>query len=240
MAYADLHCHLLWDTDDGCRDVAESLELCTALAAHGFSDAAPTPHAWPELPDARANAARRDELKALLVEKGISLALHAGAENRLDGALLDRAQLGDARHLGVGTWLLAEAPHSLPLPGIEQLCFRLRVAGHRVLIAHPERCRIFLDDTQLAQRLVDAGCALQLELGTLAGIYGKEATKLARRLLDAGLYAVAASDVHRPTSGIRLLEQGMPALRKAIGDKQLALMLDENPHRILRGEALVA
>jgi len=240
MAYADLHCHLLWATDDGCRDAAESLELCAALVANGFSEAAPTPHAWPELPGAAANAARREELARLLAEKGVALALHAGAENRLDGELLERIAREDARPLGAGKWLLAEAQHTLPHPGLEQLCFRLRVAGYRVLVAHPERCRAFRDDADLGRRLVESGCALQLELGTLAGIYGKDAMKAARKLLDAGLYAVAASDVHRPQSGIRLLEQGLPALRKAVGEAALTLLLDENPRRILRGEALAA
>jgi protein-tyrosine phosphatase len=238
MPYADLHCHLLWATDDGCRDESESLALCRALAEHGFSDAAPSPHAWPENPDARANGARRGELAALLAENGIALALHAGAENRLDGELLERARKQDARPIGAGNWLLAEASHHLPNPGLEELCFRLRVEGYRVLIAHPERCRAFFDDAALAQRLVESGCALQLELGTLANIYGKDSARLGRKLLDAGLYAVAASDVHRPQSGIRLLELGLPALRKAVGEVALLRLLDENPRRILRGEAL--
>ncbi len=237
MGYADLHCHLLWDTDDGCRDADESLALCNALVQSGFSEAAPTPHAWPELPDAASNGARRGELKALLEENGVALALHPGAENRLDGALLERIAQGDARPLGAGNWLLAEASHQLPQPGLEELCFRLQVSGKKILVAHPERCRCFFEDPQLAQRLVDSGCALQLELGTLAGIYGKDAARMGRKLLDQGLYAVAASDVHRPQSGIRLLEQGIPALRRAVGEPGLTRLLDENPRRILRGEA---
>jgi hypothetical protein len=44
--------------------------------------------------------------------------------------------------------------------------------------------------------------------------------------------------VHRPTSGIRLLEQGMPILRKAVGEAAMTTLLDTNPRRILRGEAL--
>jgi len=240
MGYADLHCHLLWATDDGCRDADESLALCSALVAHGFTDAAPTPHAWPELPNAVTNAARRAELQALLAEKKIGLTLHPGAENRLDGDFLDRCmrKAPDIRPLGAGNWVLAETSHQMPQPGLAELCFRLQISGVRVLIAHPERCRCFFDDPNLAQRLVDAGCALQLEIGTLANTYGKDAMKLARKLLDAGLYSVAASDVHRPTSGIRLLEQGMPILRKAVGEAAMTTLLDTNPRRILRGEAL--
>jgi protein-tyrosine phosphatase len=198
-----------------------------------------TPHAWPELPGAEANRLRRAELQALLAERGIALELHPGAENRLDGELLDRCQRGDARPLGAGPWLLVEAPHMLPLPGLEQLAFRLRVAGQRLLFAHPERCRAFHDDPQLARRLVASGAALQIELGSLAGTYGKPAQRLARTLLDEGLVAVAASDVHRPQGAEKILGEGLPALRKAVGDPALEQLLDHNPRRLLRGEALL-
>lgn len=238
MPYADLHSHLLWKTDDGALDQGESLELCGALVRAGFSDAACTAHSWPEFPDAAANALRRAELQALLDERGIALRLHPGAENRLDGALLDRAQRGDARPLGAGNWVLVEAPHRLPLPGLAELCFRLQIAGLRPLFAHPERCRAFLDDPGLAERLVQAGCALQIELGSLSGAYGKPALRLARTLLDQGLVAVAASDVHRPQSAARLLDLGLPALRKAVGESALTLLLDQNPRRVLRGDPL--
>jgi protein-tyrosine phosphatase len=238
MSFADLHCHLLWATDDGPRDQDESLRLCELLVEHGFSDAAPTPYAWPELPSAAENAARRAELQALLEGRRIPLRLHPGAEHRLDGALLERIGQGDVRPLGPGPWVLVEAPHSLPLPGLEQLIFRLQIAGQRVLVAHPERCRAFEDDHGLARRLTEAGCALQLEIGALAGHYGRPAKKLAQRLLGDGLYSVAASDVHRPQSAEKLLTEGLPLLRKAAGDALLRTLLDDNPRRVLRGEAL--
>ncbi len=242
MPFTDLHSHLLWETDDGALDEGESLQLCESLVRAGFSDAACTAHAWPELPDAAANAERRAELQALLDQRGIALRLHPGAENRLDGALLERVARGDARPLGAGPWVLpwvlVEAPHQLPLPGLAELCFRLQIAGLRPLLAHPERCRAFHDDAGLAARLVQAGCGLQIELGSLSGAYGKPALRLARRLLDQGLVAVAASDVHRPTSGARLLEFGLLALRKAVGEAALSLLLDQNPRRVLRGDPL--
>lgn len=238
MPFVDLHSHLLWKTDDGPQGAAESVELCRLLAQAGFGEAACTPHSWPELPGADANATRRGELQTLLEQEGVSLRLHPGAENRLDGDLLERATRGDARPLGAGSWVLVEAPHKLPLPGLAELCFRLQIAGLRPLVAHPERCRAFFDDPGLAARLVHNGCALQIEVGSLAGVYGKPALKLARTLLDQGLVAVAASDVHHPESAARLLDLGLPALRKAVGEEALALLLDQNPRRVLRGDAL--
>jgi protein-tyrosine phosphatase len=212
--------------------------LCAALAAAGFSDAAPSPHAWPELSDGAATEVKRAQVASLLAAAAIPLALHASAENRLDGELLERAGRGGARPIAGGKWVLVEAPFNLPLPGAEQLCFRLQIAGLRPLIAHPERCRAFQEDPGLARRLVDAGAALQLNLGSLVGFYGPPPKRLAERLLADGLYAVAASDLHRPDAAPRVLGDGMAALRRLAGDASLELLLDRNPHRLLRGEAL--
>jgi protein-tyrosine phosphatase len=238
MGYLDLHVHLLWGLDDGARDEDESLELCAALAGAGFTAAAPSPHALPELPGEAEAEERRVQLVALLGERGLGLELHRGAENRLDGELLERAGRGAARPVGAGPWVLAEAPFSLPLPGAEQLCFRLQVAGLRPLLAHPERCRAFQDDPALARRLVEAGSALQLNLGSLVGVYGRDVRRRAERLLAEGLYAVAASDLHRPEAADRTLGEGLEALRRQAGDAAVQLLLDQNPHRLLRGEVL--
>lgn len=239
MGRVDLHCHLLWATDDGAADAEESLALCSALAGAGFSDAAPSPHAWPELPDMARNQARRAELQALLDARGVPLRLHPGAENRLDGELLERVARGDARPIGGGPWVLVEAPHRVPLANLEELCFRLQVAGLLPLLAHPERCRSFFDDKALARRLVESGCALQIEVGSLAGVYGRDARKLAATLLDKGLAAVAATDVHHLASATRILGEGLEALEAEVGAAGLARLLEENPRRILAGERLL-
>jgi protein-tyrosine phosphatase len=238
MPFADLHAHLLWGLDDGARDEPESLQLCRLLAEQGYSDAAATPHAGPELPDAAAADGRRAELAASLSAAAVPLRLHPGAEHRLDGDLLEQAARGAARALGRGRWVLAEAPLELPLPGMEQLCFRLQVLGLQPLLAHPERCRAFQDEPALAQRLVAAGAALQLDLCALVGAYGHAARKLAERLLGEGLYAVAASDLHRAEPSMRLFPPALAAIRRLAGEASALRLLDRNPHRVLRGEAL--
>jgi protein-tyrosine phosphatase len=238
VPFADVHCHPLWAVDDGPRTADEAVRLCRELAARGFDDVAATAHAWPELPDAVQTAARRAELQALLAAQGVPLRLHAGAENRLDGELLERVARGDARPLGAGNWVLVEAPHRLPLPGMAELCFRLQISGLRVAVAHPERCRAFHDDQGLAARLSQAGCALQVELGSLAGAYGRAPARLARELLDAGLVSLAASDLHTAGAAGRLLDEGLAAMHKAVGHKAMQLLLDDHPRRVLRGEPL--
>lgn len=241
MGFVDLHVHVLWGVDDGCETPEETLDAARLLASLGWDELAPSPHAVPELPshDPAACEARRAEAAALLAREGVALTLHANAENRLDEAFMARAE-DPAGRRGIGPsarWVLVEAPFQQALPALPELVFRLRRKGISPLLAHPERCLEFERPGRAAE-VVRLGGAHQLDLGALAGVYGRAARKQAERFLGEGLYAVAASDLHRPEKARRWLEAGLRALEKRAGGDGLRALCAENPRRILRGEEL--
>lgn len=239
MGFVDLHDHVLWGLDDGCRTPEEALEAVRLLVSIGYDELAPSPHAIADLPsgDADACLARRNELVSLLAESGVPVALHAGAENRLDEEFLARSADADRRR-GIGEggrWVLVEAPFESRLPALLDVVFRLRRRGISPLFAHPERCLEF-ERPGVAQEVIRLGGAHQLNLGALAGTYGRAARRQAERFLGEGLYAVAATDLHRPEDARRWLEAGLRALEKQAGREALRRLCEENPRRILRGE----
>jgi protein-tyrosine phosphatase len=240
MGFVDLHCHLLWAVDDGCETPAETLAAARLLVDLGFSDAAPSPHAVAGLPSgdpARADA-RRAEAEDLLRREGIPLALHRNAENRLDAEFLARAE-GDRRR-GVGPsqrWVLLEVPFDAAVPALPDLVFRLRRMGILPLFAHPERCAEFERPGRAAE-VVRLGGALQLNVGALAGVYGKGPRRIAERLLDEGLYAVAATDLHRADGAQDWLDEALALLERRVGVDGLERLLAIHPRRVLAGEEL--
>ncbi len=240
MRYVDLHCHLLWDLDDGCETPEETLAAARLLVELGFTDAAPSPHAVPGLPsgDPSRAEARRAEATALLAREGVALALHANAENRLDDEFLARA--GGAGRRGIGAtqrWVLVELPFRAAVPALPDLVFALQRKGVSPLFAHPERCVEF-ERPGRAEEVVRLGGALQLNAGALAGVYGRPARKVAERLLSEGLYAVASTDLHRPDGVREWLDEALSAMEKRAGAAALDRLLGENPRRILAGEDL--
>jgi protein-tyrosine phosphatase len=181
---------------------------------------------------------RRAEAEALLREKGIPLALHRNAENRLDAEFLARAE-GDGRR-GVGAsqrWVLLEVPFDAPVPALPDLVFRLRCLGILPLFAHPERCAEF-EPAGRAAEIVRLGGALQLNVGALAGVYGKRARRVAERLVDEGLYAVAATDLHRADGAHDWLDEAIALLERRAGADGLERLLAVNPRHVLAGEEL--
>jgi protein-tyrosine phosphatase len=240
MGLVDLHCHLLWALDDGVESVEEALAAARLLASLGFTDAAPSPHANPDWPsgDEATCEARRLELQALLQAEGVALTLHRNTENKLDEEFLARAD-GPARR-GVGEsqrWALVELPFRGGVPALPDLVFRLRRKGVSPLFAHPERCAEFERPGQ-AEEVVRLGGALQLNVASLIGLYGKTPRKLAERFLGEGLYAVAATDLHHPAGAEEWIPEALDALEKRVGRQAFDQLTSANPRRVLQGEEL--
>lgn len=240
MAFVDLHSHLLWALDDGCQTPQETLAAARLLVELGWRESAPTPHAHPNCPsgDPAACAARMAEAQALLDGEGIALKLHAGAENALDERYLERLGTGERRGLGAsGRWALLELPFRMAVPSMPDLLFHLARRGVRPLIAHPERCLEF-ERPDRAAEAIRLGGALQLNLGSLSGVYGRDVRKLAERFLDEGLYAVAATDLHHPEGADEWLAEALEALEGRAGADAVERLCSVNPSRILAGEEL--
>jgi protein-tyrosine phosphatase len=242
MGLVDLHSHILWGIDDGCETPAETMAAARLLVELGFSDAAPSPHAVAGLPsgDQVRAAARLADAEALLREGGIALVLHRNAENRLDEEFLAHAD-GEGRR-GIGPsqrWVLVEVPFEGSVPALPDLVFRLRRKSVLPLFAHPERCAEFERPGRAAE-VVRLGGALQLNVGALAGVYGKGPRRLAERFLDEGLYAVAATDLHHAAGAHDWLGEALAALERRAGTEGLERLMGDHPRRILAGKELDA
>lgn len=240
MGLVDLHCHLLWALDDGVETAEEAVAAARLLASLGFSDAAPSPHANPDWPsgDEAACERRRAELQALLAAEGIGLTLHRNTENKLDEGFLARADGPGRRGLGEAQrWALVELPFRGGVPSLPDLVFRLRRKGISPLFAHPERCAEF-ERPGRAEEVVRLGGALQLNVASLIGLYGKTPRKLAERFLDDGLYAVAATDLHHPAGAEEWIPEALDALETRVGRQAFDRLLSDHPRRVLLGEEL--
>lgn len=132
--------------------------------------------------------------------------------------------------------LLEFQPTNIP-HDLNAVLFRIRLAGYRPLFAHPERYADFARDLEAVERLVLNGALLQLDVASLAGGYGAAQESRAWRILDRGLYHVAASDLHS-AEGIDAVMAGIKRLQKSVGDTTANALLAVNPRRIVHGEEI--
>ncbi len=228
----DLHSHLLPAIDDGPATVEGSLAILRAAAEAGTTMLTATPHVSARYRnDAASIAAAADLLAAARAErKDAAVEVRLGAEvaytliSELDSDELPRLCLGD------GPWVLLEPPFNQVVAGLDATVAQLHHLGHRVLLAHPERCPAFHRDLALLESLVDAGVLTSITAGSLGGQFGSQARRLAFALLDRGLAHNVASDAHDPVSrppsiARELRDAGRPGLEDWLTEEVPAAIL---------------
>jgi len=136
--------------------------------------------------------------------------------------------------------VLAEVPYGELQPQFEDLVFRLRVLGLRVLLAHPERSPTFQRDPARLRGLLEQGCLVQVTASALASERrGSRSRKLAHRLVHEGAAHVIASDTHRAGGSRASLADAVAALRD-VAPLRAEWMVTEAPAAILAGDPLPA
>jgi protein-tyrosine phosphatase len=216
----DLHSHILPGLDDGPATMDGSLDLARAAVDAGTRTILATPHIndYAAIDPARI-AAGIDELRPALADAGIPLEVLPGGEI----AIWRLVDLDDdtlrALALGGGPYLLVESPFSPVVGDFEPMVLDLHARGHRVLLAHPERCPAFQRDPARLARLVDAGALVQITAGSMSGGFGSTVRRFTATLLREGLGHVVASDAHdhvkRPPglqAGFGVLERELPGI----------------------------
>ena len=231
----DLHCHVLPGIDDGPETIEGSVAIARAAAAAGIRTLVATPHVAAQYPnDAETIARLVVEVSERLERERIPVAVLPGAEIAITHLPeLDPAQLS-LLGLGGGPWLLVEPPFSPVAPGLRASLLDLRRRGHRLVLAHPERCGALQRDHDVLRSLADAGVLMSITAGSLVGRFGGEVRRHALALAREGLIHNVTSDAHdtrRRAPGLadELEQAGLGPLRQWLTDAVPAAILADEP-----------
>lgn len=242
--WIDIHSHILPGIDDGAASDEEMLAMAEVAAAGGSSIVVATPHVDHEGGrfDYRIIAPEVARCNALISERGIPVELIPGVEVRINAGMSGLLAETSAEVLtlgGTGRYLLADIPMLEAPLGMQELLFEAQLKGLTPIIAHPERCRPFVEDPGLLSELADRGMEIQIDSDSLEGRFGRDAHRLGWALLREGTARLVASDAHSATVRNPDLSKVAESLDKRLGDGSAQLLLYENPRRVLAGEGLL-
>lgn len=230
----DLHCHLAYGVDDGPQSPEESIALAKALYEAGITHVACTSHLrrdkfWVNDQSVQEfNHSNLDQVLGTLGPKRIR-----GAEHYLDELLLETCQKKQVVPYSHTHWILLELPYQIEPPNLMGILFRIRALGYQLLLAHIERFPYVADYPHKLEALINAGYALQVNLGSLSGAYGKVYQKAAEKIIVAGQAFVASSDCHREQDVDPFVIQGLKALEKLVGKSGVQKLTIDGPAALL-------
>jgi protein-tyrosine phosphatase len=197
----DMHCHLLAGLDDGPASPEEALAMCRLAYAEGTRMAAATAHQndrWPAVtPECIRLACYR--LAHSLQDAGIPLVVFPCAEVMVHPDLETNWDKGRLLSVaGQRRYLLIEMPHGCFLD-LEDTVRGLVARGVRPILAHPERQEELLHEAGQIERLIEAGCLVQVSSGSVAQPRSRADAKALNDWFQRGIVHCLGSDGHSAT-----------------------------------------
>jgi protein-tyrosine phosphatase len=230
----DLHSHHLPALDDGPKRVDDAVAQVNRLGSAGYRCLVTTPHIIEGHYEYGLDEIRRrvDELQTLAGPAAPEL--RPGAEHRFDERFLDLLERRELVPLGgAGDVILLEFAWPKLPPTILDVLYRVQLKGYTVLLAHPDRYDNDDGDVERLAEFVERGGLLQVELGSLTGVYGQTARRHAQQLLADDLVEVVAGDVHKPADVDTHVLAGLQALEHEVGPQRAERLAVTQPARLI-------
>jgi protein-tyrosine phosphatase len=234
--FIDIHTHILPGVDHGARNMDESFEMIRSAVQLGVKKIVLTPHLSLDSPADLPEriAAQFRSIREIAAASKNDVDLYLGAEIVLHPELYSSIHREKRiSFAGRGKYVLVEMPvFSIPVFA-EAVIFELRSHGITPIWAHPERCSDVLNDYRVVLRYRNNGVLLQLNAGSLAGNYGRQTAKTAKKMVEQGLVDLIASDAHRIDDRDVSLRDAHARVVKLVGDARAHDLFFVNPLKVL-------
>lgn len=190
----DIHSHLLFGIDDGAEDLEESLRMVYAAQEAGVKTIIATPHFREHI----INPEKTYENYSVLLEKikDTNVEVRLGFEIMLNPMLEKIIDVVEKHSINGTDYLLVEFSHfTFGEQGMRllELLYRYRFIP---VIAHPERVKGGFSRKKTIKMLKEMGCLMQINAGSIIGIYGQGAKRMAKYLIKKKMADFVASDAH--------------------------------------------
>lgn len=231
----DVHAHLIPNIDDGSKNIDETFELIKEAQKAGFTDVILTPHYitnYYETPGAEVKF-WAESLQKVADQNNVNIKLHSGMEIYIAEEVGELLKSGQVISLANSKYILVEFPMNTTMKNVGEILFILKNMGYTVIIAHPERYKCVQGNVEYAMQLVEEGCMLQSNFGSIVDIYGKEAKKTLKKLFKMDLVSFLGTDTHKQGTIYKIMPQIIKKLKKVISEEKLYEITTYNPKKIL-------
>lgn len=231
----DIHSHLIPKVDDGAKSPEETIELIKEAREAGITDIILTPHYIINSYEQNAETLilLKDKLQQIINSENIKVNLHIGMEVYITDNLVEILKQNKILTLAGSKYLLMELPLNTNVQYLDMVIFKLIENNIIPIIAHPERYKFVQEDPSKVRELIESGCLIQSNIGSILGIYGKKAKKTIKYLLKNDLINFIATDTHRKNTIYPLLEKGIKKIEKITGKEKAEELTNLNVQKIL-------
>lgn len=190
----DIHSHIIFGMDDGSPTLEESIKMLQQAQKLGITTIFATPHYQENIFELESMEHNFLKVVEKAFEYGITLKM--GSEVYINPFVDKLVQEKKVLLLNRAGYILLELPYeAIPLYTYETI-YKLQLQRLSVIIAHPERNMNLLKDFSIYVNLLERGCLMQVDVGSIVGAYGKAVEEYSKKLIKLKLVHFVASDAH--------------------------------------------
>ncbi len=232
----DLHCHIIYDTDDGARTIENSINILKEAEAAGFKKICCTPHYMEPhyIKTKEENKARLEIIKEKLLEQNIDIELYLGNEVYVADNMGDLISEGKVSTISDSKYVLVELPITQKLLNADEMIENLVFAGYTVIMAHPERYIYAQKDLKYFDQFLERGVLLQGNYESLLGKYGRLAEKTLKKLLKEEKISLLSTDTHRESSTYTKMGKILKVLKRYAKNDYYDYITEKCQEKILK------
>jgi protein-tyrosine phosphatase len=227
----DIHSHLIYGVDDGSYCLDESIRMIKAAAKLGIDKIIATPHYQKKLYENTAVNDRYTTLTAKAAEFQIELQL--GSELYANEELIAYIRKKSRKSKQIAKYLMMEIPLNYTLEETKRILNRIRKYQVKIVIAHPERNIILMDQMRpFIEYVKSSEILLQTDAGSIAGIYGHKVKEYTKKLIGLGMVNFIASNAHNSNDYSKVFSKAVEIIYKWCGTQEANMLLKNNASRI--------
>lgn len=239
----DIHSHIVFDVDDGPRDLADSLALLEESYRQGVRTIISTSHRRKGMFETPENKIAEHFKLVQEIAKEISddLTVLFGAEIYYTSDVLDKLEKKTIPSLADTRYALIEFSMTTPYKEIHTALSNVLRLGITPVVAHIERYHCLENDEKKVRDLIDMGCYMQINSSSvlkpkLFGDKYKFMKKRARFFLEKDLVHFVASDMHNLDDRPPYMKEAFQIISKKYGVAYAEQLFRKNQEILLRNE----
>lgn len=239
----DIHSHIVFDVDDGPRDLADSRALLEESYRQGVRTIISTSHRRKGMFETPENKIAEHFKLVQEIAKEISddLTVLYGAEIYYTSDVLDKLEKKIIPSLADTRYALIEFSMTTPYKEIHTALSNVLRLGITPVVAHIERYHCLENDEKKVRDLIDMGCYMQINSSSvlkpkLFGDKYKFMKKRARFFLEKDLVHFVASDMHNLDDRPPYMKEAYQIISKKYGVAYAEQLFRKNQEILLRNE----
>lgn len=237
----DLHTHILPETDDGSKNIEQSIKMLKEAKEAGFDTICCTPHYFEHrfTKIKEENEEKINALRAKAAEEKIDIKIILGNEIYIYDKIVENVKDNNISCIGDTNYLLIELPMNQEIKYLHEMFTEILNSGYRIIIAHPERYKYVQKNPNYFIDFINRGIYFQGNYASIIGKYGSEAKKTIKTLVKNNLIHMLATDVHRDNSIYKDMKKIEKRLRKILKEREFDILTKENPLLLITNNELV-